>query len=746
MARKSPTQQMCNRMIAVAVAVSIVLVGVCGASLFNIMIIHGKKYSTEAADQQLKTVTLKAERGDIYDCNGKVLATSATVWTAYIVPKNLNNDTEKARLIADGLAEILEIESDTVFEKTQKNTAYEKIKSKIEEPEAEKVREFISQNKVGSIIGLESSTKRYYPNGSMASTVLGFVGDDNQGLSGIEYQYDSELEGVPGKLVASKNAQGGDMPFNYETMVEATPGGSVKLTIDEYVQHVCEKYLEEAVTSNSATNRGCVVVMNVKTGDVLGMATKPDFDPNQPFVLYSEADQKIIDDLAASTTDQKEIASKRTELLEAQWKNKAITDTYEPGSVFKIITGSAALEEKKVTTDSSFNCPGYIVIAGTRYNCHQVSGHGAQNFINIFENSCNPAFIEIGQRLGSTLFYNYFKAFGFTQKTGIDLPGETTGVYYTADQMGPVELASESFGQTFRITPMQMITAVAAVANGGYYVKPHIVKELLDNNGNVIKSFSTERQRQVISDETSQIICRCMNSVVENGSGKNAYVAGYRMCGKTGTSQKIDKVDESGSMLYVSSFCGFAPADDPEYAIIVIVDEPRAGAYYGSVVSAPVAASIMGDILPYLGVEAKYTDDEFNSMTKVVPNTVGMTPEQAKNALSAVGFSYTVKGNGETVLRQTPDAGTNSPSGGTVVLYTTEEGGESNVTVPDFNGMSVDEVQSTANNAGLTVNLYGIKEGEKSGAQCYKQSIDAGASVEYGSVITVYFRYSDAVE
>ncbi len=247
MARKSPTQQMCNRMIAVAVAVSIVLVGVCGASLFNIMIIHGKKYSTEAADQQLKTVTLKAERGDIYDCNGKVLATSATVWTAYIVPKNLNNDTEKARLIADGLAEILEIESDTVFEKTQKNTAYEKIKSKIEEPEAEKVREFISQNKVGSIIGLESSTKRYYPNGSMASTVLGFVGDDNQGLSGIEYQYDSELEGVPGKLVASKNAQGGDMPFNYETMVEATPGGSVKLTIDEYVQHVCEKYLENHV-------------------------------------------------------------------------------------------------------------------------------------------------------------------------------------------------------------------------------------------------------------------------------------------------------------------------------------------------------------------------------------------------------------------------------------------------------------------------------------------------------------------
>ena len=620
MARKSPTKQMCNRMIAVAVALSIILVGVCGVSLFNIMVIHGKKYSTEAADQQLKTVTLKAERGDIYDCNGKVLATSATVWTVYIVPKNFDNDTEKARLVADGLAEILELDADSVYEQTQKNTAYEKVKSKIEQPEADKVREFVTENKVGSIVGLESSIKRYYPNGSMASTVLGFVGDDNQGLSGIEYQYDSELEGVPGKLVASKNAQGGDMPFNYETMVEATPGGSIKLTIDEYVQHICEKYLDEAVTANSATNRGCAVVMNVKTGEIVGMATKPDFDPNEPFTLYSDTDKKTIDDLTASSADQKEISAKRTELLEAQWKNKAITDTYEPGSVFKIITGSAAVEEKKATMSSSFNCPGYIVIAGTRYNCHQLSGHGAQTFINIFENSCNPAFIEIGQRLGSTLFYNYFKAFGFTQKTGIDLPGETTGVYYTADKMGPVELASESFGQTFRITPMQMITAVAAVANGGYYVKPHIVKEILDSNGNVVKSFETEKQRQVISTETSQIISQCLNSVVENGSGKNAYVAGYRMCGKTGTSQKIDKVDESGTMLYVASFCGFAPADDPEYAIIVIVDEPRAGAYYGSVVSAPVAASIMGDILPYLGVEAKYSDSEYEAITKTVPN------------------------------------------------------------------------------------------------------------------------------
>ena len=580
----------------------------------------------------------------------------------------------------------------------------------------------------------------------MASTVLGFVGDDNQGLSGIEYQYDSTLEGIPGKLVASQNAKGGNMPFNYETMVEATPGGSVKLTIDEYVQHICENYLDEAVAENNAGNRGCVVVMNVNTGDVLGMAVKPDFDPNQPFTLYSDADKKTMEELSASSTEQKEISAKRTELLSEQWKNKAITDTYEPGSVFKIITGSAALEEKKVSTSSTFNCPGYIVIAGTRYNCHRLGGHGAQSFINIFENSCNPAFIEIGQRLGSDLFYNYFKAFGFTQKTGIDLPGETTGVYYTADKMGPVELASESFGQTFRITPMQMISAVAAVANGGYYVKPHIVKEILDNNGNVTQSFSAEKLRQVVSEETSQIISTCLSSVVENGSGKNAYVAGYRMCGKTGTSQKIDKVDESGTMLYVASFCGYAPADDPEYAIIVIIDEPRAGAYYGSAVSAPVASSIMGEILPYLGVEAKYTDSEYESINKTVPETVGMDVSKAKETISAAGLSAAVKGDGNTVLRQNPAAGTASPSGGSVVLYTSEEEDQSTVTVPDFTGMSPSEAEQKAADVGLTVDLYGLRDNNKSGAVCYKQSHDAGETVEYGSVITVYFKYTDVAE
>ncbi len=743
MSKNSPSQQMKKKMVVVMCIILSCLCLVCGCRLLQLMIFQGDKYSTLASNQQLSTTTLSADRGTIYDRNKNVLATSATVWTVYITPKDIETD-EEARLIADGLAPILELDSEKIYAQTKKGTAYEKIKRRVEEPTAELVRAFISENSLGSIVGLDTANKRYYPNGTLASTILGFVGDDNQGLSGIEYQYDSNLEGIPGKLVASKNARGSDMPFNYETLVEAQQGSSLVLTIDEYVQYVAEKYLDEAVNINNATNRGCCIVMNVNSGEILAMATKPDFDPNQPFTIYSEADKAELAELEKTATED-EVSSKKSQLMEAQWKNKAIVDTYEPGSVFKIITGSAALEEKKVSMDSGFNCPGYIVIAGTRYNCHKTSGHGAQKFINIFENSCNPGFIEIGQRLGSTLFYNYFKAFGFTQKTGIDLPGEALGVYYTADKMGPVELASESFGQTFRITPIQMITAVAAACNGGYYVKPHVVKEFLDSDGNVTKSVDTDRVRQVVSTETSKTISHCLNSVVENGSGKNAYVAGYRMCGKTGTSQKIDKKKDSGTMQYVASFCGFAPADNPEYAIIVIVDEPHGASIYGSTVSAPVAGSIMSEILPYLGVEAIYTDKEYEALNKTIPNVVGKSVSEARTTLEGTNLKVTVKGDGETVLSQTPSAGSTITTGGTVVLYTTEDDTKQTVTVPDFTGMSVSQVNSTAASAGLTVSLSGIKDGQ-SGAVSYKQSVQKGESLEAGTVVTVYFRYTDVVE
>lgn len=736
----TPTKSMTQRIMAIGLIIAIVGFGWAGFGLLFQSIIKGPGYAAKAADQQLTTVSLTAKRGTIYDCKGEILATSATVWTVYITPMDIDKDNsesdEQARLISDGLSEILGVEREKIYEMTQKNASYVRVKTKVEENVAKKVREFISENSLGGIIGLEESSKRYYPNGSLASTVIGFVGDDNQGLAGIEYQYESVLQGIPGKLVASKNALGSDMPFNYETMVEAEQGKSLVLTIDEYVQGVAEKYLEEAVVSNAATNRGCCIIMNVNTGEILAMATKQDFDPNDPFTIK---DQTILDQIAElPEEEQKDAKSKKIEEL---WKNKAITETYEPGSVFKIITGSAAMEEGKATENSTFDCPGYIVISGTRYNCHKHEGHGHQNMTNIFENSCNPAFIEIGQRLGAKTFYKYFKSYGFTKKTGIDLPGEMEAIYYTDKNMGPVELASESFGQTFRVTPIQLITAVAASCNGGRYIIPHVVKEIKDNNGNTIETIEPTVVHQVISEKTSKAICDMLFSTVNNGSGKNAYVAGYRMCGKTGTSQKIDKKDSTDK---IASFCGFAPAEKPEYAILVMIDEPHGSSYYGSAVASPVAGSIMGEVLPYLGVEAIYTDDEYNSLNITVPNVVGMDIERASSTLTNGKLDVRVVGNGDKVVRQAPAAGVSTPQGSKVVLYTEEEE-TSKVTVPDFSSMSVSGVESTAKGAGLNVVISGVADGA-SGAISYKQSVKAGEEVEAGTVITVWFRYADSVE
>ena len=759
MKNETPTQQMWKRMLSVLLALLVLGFGVSGVSLLNIMILNGNKYATLAAEQQLSTTTIDATRGTIYDCNGIELAKSATVWTVYITPKDIENDDE-ARLIADGLAEILELNADDVYAQTQKNTAYEKVKKKVENDVADQVRTFISDNDLGSIIGLDKANKRYYPNGSLASTVLGFVGDDNQGLSGIEYQYESLLKGVPGKMVSSKNARGSDMPFNYETMVEAQQGSSVTLTIDSFVQYCAEKHLEEAIEINRATNRGCAIVMNVNTGAILAMATEPDFDPNDPFTVTSEYTLDLLEqykkqpvDSEGSSEDQQEdnrddnttaYEKAYNEALNEQWRNKAISDVYDPGSVFKTVTGSSAIDEGVVNEQSTFGCPGYIVIAGTRYHCHHRAGHGHQNLFNIFENSCNPAFIEIGQRLGVTRFYKYFKAFGLTQKTGIDLPGEANSIYYTDENMGPVELASESFGQTFQITPIQMITAVCAIANGGNLVTPHVLKEVTDIEGNITRTEEVSVVRQVISKQTSELMCKMLRSVVENGSGKNAYVAGYRMGGKTGTSQKISESTE-GAMKYVASFCGIAPADHPEYAIIVMIDEPHGGNTYGSAVAAPVASAIMKEILPYFGVEAVYTQDEYANINTTVPTVEGTSVESARQAISAAGLSSRVVGDGDKVIAQNPIGGSTAPTNGTIVLYTEQDYQPEKVTVPDLTNMGVSGVSTTAASAGVNVEIVGVVSGS-SGAISYYQDVAAGTEVDRGSVIKVNFRYSDSVE
>lgn len=734
-----PTKKMTVRITAVMLIMAIGLLSVSAVRLTKIMIIDSNFYQEKASEQQLYDTELSPVRGDIYDKNMNVLATSATVWTVYLAPNSIKEtlkEEDKAK-IADGLSGMLGVEREKILESCEKASSYEVIKKRVEQNVADQVRQFISDNSYGNVIGLEESTKRYYPNDSLASTVLGFVGDDNQGLYGIEAYYESSLKGVPGRVVAAKNAYGADMPFSYEKQVEATPGNSLVLTIDSYIQHVAEKYLEQAVTDNNVTERGVCLVMDVNTGGLLAMAVKGDFDPNNPFTLQNPADQAELEGL---TGDER--TSTLTELLNHQWRNKAVSDPYEPGSVFKVITGAAAIEENITDDSHSYNCPGYIVVAGQRYSCHKNSGHGTETLIQAFQNSCNPVFITFGQLLGVDTFSKYFDAFGLTKATGIDLPGEAGSIYHSSENMGLVELASTSFGQTFKVTPIQLVTAISAAVNGGYLLQPHVVDKILDSNGNVVKTVETVQKRQVISQATSEKICSLLEAVVDGGSGKNAYVAGYRVGGKTGTSEKVaDELQSTGEKLRISSFCGIAPTNDPQVAVLVLLDEPHADNVYGGTIAAPVGGQVLADILPYLGCQANYDEDENITMVKV-PGVVDRSLEEAKSEITSAGLDYRIIGEGDIVLSQNPGEGHSVSEGGTVVIYT-EESETSETTVPSFDGMGMSAVNSTASEYGLNVIFSGANLASE-GVVAYKQSIAAETQVERGTVITVYFRSEDS--
>ena len=741
-----PGKTMITRTVVVMTALILALSLVSGASLVNIMIIKGEEYQNDASEQQLYDSLVTAPRGDIYDRNMQVLATSSTAWTVYITPngiKKLDQDeAEQVRqVIAKNLSEILDMDYDTVYEYTGKDSYYVIVKKKVEKSVADEVRQFIADNEeleIVKYVGLDETTKRYYPNENLASVVLGFVGSDDQGLAGIESYYDNDLTGIAGRVVAAKNAAGTDMPFTYEKVEEATKGKSLVLTLDSYVQYTAEKYLEAAIADNKIAERGAAVVMNVKTGAILAMAVKGDFDPNEPFKL-SEEDQKKVD--AAATDEEKE--KLENELLNRQWRNKAVSDTYEPGSVFKVITASIALEENLVNKNSTFFCNGHATVAGQGYRCHKTSGHGSQNLQMAISNSCNPAFITIGQLIGVDTFSKYFKAFGLTEKTGIDLPGEATSTYHKQENMGPVELASSSFGQTFNVTPMQLITAVAAAVNGGYLVQPHLVEKKLDENGKVTESTSTSYKRQVISETTSDTMRELLEFVANNGA-KNALVPGYRIGAKTGTSQKVSKILSTGdNYLYIGSCVTVAPIDDPEIAVFVMLDEPKGDKYYGGVISAPVNSKIMEDVLPYLGYEPSYSEEELKQLSLTVPDTVGSTVADAKGKVTAAKLEYKVVGSGEKVIRQLPEAGDKVITGGTVILYTEETAGEK-VTVPNLTGLSATEVNTKAASAGINIEFSGNTT--TGGLKSYKQSIAEGTQVDAGTIVTVYFRDESTVD
>ncbi len=744
---KGPNKSMIVRIFAVWIVMLCCTLGLVGGRLVYLMVVKSDFYSQKAAEQQLYDTELAASRGDIYDRNRELLATSAQVWTVYITPNSFKNITDKDKLnavktdIATNLSSILGLDYQTVLDYTNKNTSYVKVKTNVEKPEADKVRQYIadSELKVGGYIGLDEGSKRYYPQNTLASVTLGFVGSDNQGLSGLEKQYDSELTGIPGRVVAAKDATGNDMPMSYELEIAATPGNSLVTTLDSYVQHVCEKHLNQAIIDNKVTERGAVICMNVNSGEILAMAVKGDFDPNSPFKL-SESDQQIVDALEG---DEK--TSKLLELRNAQWRNKIVSDTYEPGSVFKVVTAAMALEEGITGQNSHYHCNGYIVVAGQRYHCHKRTGHGSESLVNAMQNSCNPVFITFGQQLGSNIFSKYFEAFGLTEKTGIDIPGEASPVFHSVNNMGITELASSSFGQTFNVSPIQMITAISAAVNGGYLVTPHLVNEIVDANGNTIKSFENTVKRQVISNTTSKMLCTLMEAVVDGGGGKNAYVSGYRIGGKTGTSQKLSKILATGeSDLYVASFCGVAPINDPEIALLVILDEPHGDAYYGGTIAAPVGGQILAEILPYLGVDPQYTEDELASMAIKIPSVVGQKIDAAKTVIKNQKLSYKVIGSGDTVIKQFPSSTESIYSDGIVMLYT-EESEKITAEVPSFKGLTLSEVNQLAASSNINVKFSG---GTLSGAEvtCYKQSLPEGRKVEAGSIVTVYFRSPETAE
>ena len=740
---KGTTVKMWRRTLIVLIVMVALGFGLIVVSLIRLQLVDGAELQKAAVDQQLRDTTISAQRGTIYDRNMKPLAQSATVWKVVLAPAYIDKDDETLRRkLSTGLAYILGLDAEDIYKRTEGTSYYDVLKTKVETDVKDRLVQFIEENDLGNTIQLQEDYKRYYPFGSFASTILGFTGTDGQGLAGLEAYYDEYLSGTAGRLVTAKNAVGTDMPFQYEQKVEAQDGYNLVLTIDEVVQHYLEQALEEGVENNKVENRATGIVMNVKTGEIVAMAVKGDYDPNNPFVIADEEERARIAELPEE--EQQEATSAA---LQAQWRNKAVSDTYYPGSVFKMVTLSMALEENVATEETTFTCTGsYVPVQGERaINCHNTSGHGTQTLVQGTMNSCNPFFIYLGQLLGTETFFDYFEAFGFTQKTGIDLPGEasTKGLYHDRD-MSLMDLAVESFGQNFSITPIQMITACAAIANGGYLVQPHVVSQIVDNDGNIIKTADTTVKRQVISEETSKRVSKILQENATSGTAKNGYVAGYRIAGKTGTSEKVGADGKVGSdNKYIASYCGFAPADDPQYAVLVFFDEPTGDSYYGGAVAGPVFAKIMEEILPYLNVETKYTEDEAGSVGVSAPNVIGKTVSEATNELTNSGLKILVKGSGDTVIAQTPDPGSSVPSGGTVVVYTDEASMNQTVTVPNFTNRSLSDVNYLAAQAGLNIKVTGAYN--SSAATARTQDYAAGEQIKPGTVITVNFVEEDTV-
>lgn len=755
--------------------------------IFLLQTVDYEHYQQKVLQQMTTESSVNAARGNIYDRNGVLLATNVSTYRVFISPSSIakaqsehdqnGSNIRLDELIARQLSEIL----DRSYEFVLKQTTYtgfldRTIRKEVDEDTADRVRALIDEYDLEQMIYLESTYTRYYPYHTLASHVLGFTGSDGTGLYGLEYYYDEKLSGTDGRYVTARDASGNEMPYSYKEYIAAKNGYHVNTTLDVFVQSALEEELKKAYEESAGENRAAGIVMDVNTGEILGMAVCPSFDLNDPWDLDEQSLLKLEE--SGYTVGGDEYNAMKQALLLNMWKNKAITESYIPGSTFKIVTAAMALEEDVVSLGESYTCVGYHTVLGQKIHCHKTQGHGSLTFVQGIQQSCNPWLMRVGLRLGTDTFYEYLKAFGYLEKTGIDLPGEGGSIFASEASFTELDLAIYSFGQNFNVTLIQHITAISAVANGGYLVTPHLLSSVTDENGTVISSVNASTKRQVISDEICQTVANILEEGVSgDGGAKNAYVAGYRIAAKTGTSEKKERecphCDSVGTpktidgvQKYVCSICGyigdssefavsedyvcstvaFAPAEDPQYAVIIIVDEPTQGSLYGSTVAAPYVGNVMERILPYLGVEAVYSDAELEKMTVRIPSVTYWSVSAAKKQCASLGIELEVIGDEDGVIcKQYPEANTVvEKSASKIIVYTDRTAETETVKVPDVSGMTAAAANQTLINAGLNIRIKGTKNYlSGTGPRVIAQSVAAGTEVERGTVVEVTFRYLD---
>ena len=727
-----------------------------GALLVRILLLQTagySRYQQKVIEQMTTQSEVTASRGNIYDANGVLLATNVSTYRVFISPSSIasaqsehdqtGDGVRLDELIAEHLSEILDVSYEFVMKQTTYTRYLDRtIQREVDEDTADRVRAFIDEYGLVRMIYLQTTHTRYYPYSTLASHVLGFTGSDGDGLYGLEYSYNELLSGTNGRYITARDAQGNEMPYEYKEYIEPENGYHINTTLDVFVQSALEEQLETAYTESAGQNRAAGIVMNVNTGEILGMAVYPDFDLNDPWTLDYQSLAKL--ETAEYEVGSDEYSAFKQQLLLNMWSNKAITESYIPGSTFKVITAAMALEEAVVSVNEGFSCPGYKSVLGHTIHCHKTKGHGSLSFTQGIQQSCNPVLMTVGLRLGTENFYNYLQGVGYLKKTGIDLPGEGSSLFASKEAFADLDLAIYSFGQNFNVTLIQQITAVSAVANGGYLVRPHLVSSVTDSDGNIIKSYDTTVLRQVVSSE----VCKTVSDILEggvsgDGGAKNAYVAGYRVAAKTGTSEKKN-VGSVGR--YVCSTVAYAPADNPQYAVIIIVDEPTEGFLYGSTVAAPYVGNVMETILPYLGVEAVYTEEELEKQAITVADYRYWKASVAEYYAERVGLQVEIVGDPDGVIyKQYPEKGTViEKASGKIIFYTDKSAEPETVRVPDVTGMTALAANQSLINAGLNIRIRGTKNYlSGTGAIVISQSVEAGTELPRGSVVEVTFRYLD---